>query len=301
MTGPMFQVGWASACSGVTSASSSRLRCRNGPPLAVTTSLLTSCGAPAAQALRDRRVLASRPGRSGPARPGPATSWPPMISDSLLASASTRPASSAASVAARPDRAGDRVQHDVAGPGGHLGDRVRARPGSSAAAGPARRLPERPAAAPGAAALPARWPRPRPRPRTPAPGWPAGPGCRRRPPARPAGTGPGCAGRCRPPGSRSTRSSRAGRCHAWGRPRQAGGSAPSRHCLPRARRPDRVLGTLLGRLTPARAPPPAPGRRASHRSPAAPGPRCAAFGDIWTASCRAIVPAGHGQAEVPRC
>ncbi len=54
MTGPMFQVGCASACSGVTPASSARLRCRNGPPLAVSTSRLTSAGVAAAQALRDR-------------------------------------------------------------------------------------------------------------------------------------------------------------------------------------------------------------------------------------------------------
>ena len=35
MTGPMRHVGWASACSGVTSASSAEERPRNGPPLAV--------------------------------------------------------------------------------------------------------------------------------------------------------------------------------------------------------------------------------------------------------------------------
>ena len=57
MTGPMAQVGWASACSGVTSASSSRDRPRNGPPLAVRTSRRTSSARAAAQALRDRGVL----------------------------------------------------------------------------------------------------------------------------------------------------------------------------------------------------------------------------------------------------
>ena len=42
MTGPMSQVGCASACSGVTSASSARVRPRNGPPLAVRISRRTS-------------------------------------------------------------------------------------------------------------------------------------------------------------------------------------------------------------------------------------------------------------------
>ena len=45
-TGPMCQVGWARACSGVTPVSSSRRRPRNGPPLAVTTSRRTSSARP---------------------------------------------------------------------------------------------------------------------------------------------------------------------------------------------------------------------------------------------------------------
>lgn len=45
-TGPMSQVGWASACSGVTPASSSLSRPRKGPPEAVTTSLRTSAREP---------------------------------------------------------------------------------------------------------------------------------------------------------------------------------------------------------------------------------------------------------------
>ena len=56
-TGPMSHVGWASACSGVTSASSARVRPRNGPPLAVSTSRRTSSGAARPQALGERRVL----------------------------------------------------------------------------------------------------------------------------------------------------------------------------------------------------------------------------------------------------
>ena len=47
ITGPMSHVGWAIACSGVTSASSARVRPRNGPPLAVSTSRRTSSAAPA--------------------------------------------------------------------------------------------------------------------------------------------------------------------------------------------------------------------------------------------------------------
>ncbi len=101
ITGPMFQVGCASACSGVTSASSSRLRCRNGPPLAVSTSRRTSSARPP----RRHWAIAECSESTGTIWPGaarPATSCPPMISDSLLASASTRPASMAASVAASP-------------------------------------------------------------------------------------------------------------------------------------------------------------------------------------------------------
>ena len=56
-TGPMSQVGCAIACSGVTSAASSRVRPRNGPPLAVMTSRRTSSARAAAQALGERGVL----------------------------------------------------------------------------------------------------------------------------------------------------------------------------------------------------------------------------------------------------
>ena len=56
-TGPMFQVGWASACSGRDLGQLSRRRPRNGPPLAVRISRRTSAAAPAAQALGQRRVL----------------------------------------------------------------------------------------------------------------------------------------------------------------------------------------------------------------------------------------------------
>ena len=100
-TGPMSHVGWARASAGVTCASSSRRRPRNGPPLAVSTSRRTSSRRP------PRRHCASAECSestgtiwSGCARA--ATSGPPATSDSLLASARVRPASSAASVGARP-------------------------------------------------------------------------------------------------------------------------------------------------------------------------------------------------------
>src|SRR5215467_7500229 len=101
MTGPMFQVGWASACSGVTCSSSARLRCRNGPPLAVSTSLATSPADPPRRHCAIAECSEST-GTIWPGRARPATSGPPAISDSLFASASTRPARSAARVAARP-------------------------------------------------------------------------------------------------------------------------------------------------------------------------------------------------------
>ena len=46
-TGPMFHVGWFSACCGVTDSICSRVQPRNGPPEAVTMSLETSACVPA--------------------------------------------------------------------------------------------------------------------------------------------------------------------------------------------------------------------------------------------------------------
>ena len=100
-SGPIFHVGCASACSGVTHASRSLGQPRNGPPLAVSTSRLTSEFAPA----RRHWAIVECSESTGTICPGLArlvTSGPPMISDSLLASARVRPASSAASVARRP-------------------------------------------------------------------------------------------------------------------------------------------------------------------------------------------------------
>ncbi len=100
-SGPIFQVGWARACSGVTSARASRLQPRKGPPLAVSTSRRTSDSRPA----RRHWAMVECSESTGTICPGLArlvTSDPPMISDSLLARASVRPASSAASVACSP-------------------------------------------------------------------------------------------------------------------------------------------------------------------------------------------------------
>jgi len=99
--GPIDQVGCCIAWSGVTWASSSRVRPRNGPPLAVSTSRRTSAGPP----LRRHWAIAECSESTGWIWSGPAsalTSGPPTISDSLLARASVLPASSAASVGARP-------------------------------------------------------------------------------------------------------------------------------------------------------------------------------------------------------
>ena len=100
-TGPMSHVGCVERLSGVTSASSSRLRPRNGPPLAVSTSRRTSSARP------PRRHCASAlcslsTGTIWPGFASPVTTGPPMISDSLLASARVLPASSAATVGRKP-------------------------------------------------------------------------------------------------------------------------------------------------------------------------------------------------------
>jgi hypothetical protein len=100
-TSPMSQVGWASASAGVTSASSARVRPRNGPPEAVSTSRRTSSGVPE----RSACAMAECSESTGTIWPGAAslvTRSPPTIRDSLLASASVVPRSSTASVGARP-------------------------------------------------------------------------------------------------------------------------------------------------------------------------------------------------------
>ena len=99
--GPMSQVGCASACAGVTSCSSSRVRPRNGPPLAVSTRRRTSSPRPARRHCASALCSLST-GTIWPGLARAVTTGPPMISDSLLASARVLPASSAASVGRSP-------------------------------------------------------------------------------------------------------------------------------------------------------------------------------------------------------
>ncbi|ARX86823.1 hypothetical protein SMD44_06300 [Streptomyces alboflavus] len=101
MTGPIAQVGCASASAGVTFARSAFVRPRKGPPDAVTTSLRTSARVPAASAWKSAACSEST-GMIWPGLASALTSGPPTISDSLLASASVWPASRAARVGARP-------------------------------------------------------------------------------------------------------------------------------------------------------------------------------------------------------
>ena len=100
-TRPMSQVGWASASAGVTSASDSRVRPRNGPPDAVSTSRRTSACSPDRSACAIAECSEST-GTIWPGRARAVTRSPPTMSDSLLASASVRPVSSAARVGPRP-------------------------------------------------------------------------------------------------------------------------------------------------------------------------------------------------------
>src|SRR5829696_8309794 len=119
--GPIDQVGWARASSIVTSASSARVRPRNGPPLAVRTMRATRSESPPALAARhwctapcseSTGTMWPAPGRSSAAR----TTGPPAISDSLLASARRRPAAMAASVTRRPAKPTTPLTHTSATP-----------------------------------------------------------------------------------------------------------------------------------------------------------------------------------------
>ena len=230
MTGPMFQVGWASACSGVTSVSSSRRRPRNGPPLAVRISRRTSAAAARAQALGQRRVLGVD--RHDLVRPLQGRPDQRAAGDQrLLVGQRERAAGAQRGQRGRePERPDDAVEHDVARPLGQLGHRLR--PGEDlrdleltrGVAAPRRLGVEGQLQVLGG----------------------GGPGhadhvdaqlqrllgeqarrCRRRRRARRPGTGPGCGARCRPPGCRSTRSTRAARSRARSR-RPLSPSRPSR-------------------------------------------------------------------------
>ena len=111
-TRPMSQVGWARACAGVTSYSSSLLRPRNGPPEAVTTSRRTSAARPPRRHCASAECSEST-GTIWPGRAAAFTTGPPTISDSLLASASVDPARERGQRGQQADRAGDAVEHHV--------------------------------------------------------------------------------------------------------------------------------------------------------------------------------------------
>ena len=95
-TGPMFHVGWFSACCGVTDSICSRVQPRNGPPEAVTMSLETSACVPARRLCQMAEcsestglIWCSRVCASN-------RRWPPATTDSLLARASWESACNAA-------------------------------------------------------------------------------------------------------------------------------------------------------------------------------------------------------------
>src|SRR3954452_7611491 len=98
--GPIDHVGCASASSGVTSASSSRVRPRNGPPLAVSTTL---SGSPSCAHWKSAECsLSTGSSRPPPRRRAATASSPAATRLSLFASASVTPRSSAHIVAGSP-------------------------------------------------------------------------------------------------------------------------------------------------------------------------------------------------------
>src|SRR5436190_15549995 len=101
--GPMLQVGCASASSGVTSESSSRVRPRNGPPEAVRTSECTcSVSRPSRHWNAAECSLSTGMSLPAPRRCASSASSPAATKLSLFASARSTPCSSAQSVAGRP-------------------------------------------------------------------------------------------------------------------------------------------------------------------------------------------------------
>ena len=101
--GPMLQVGCASASSGVTSSSSSRVRPRNGPPDAVRTSECDLSGArPSRHWNAAECSLSTGSSRPPPRSRAASASSPAATRLSLFASARSTPRSSAQSVRGRP-------------------------------------------------------------------------------------------------------------------------------------------------------------------------------------------------------
>ena len=241
-TGPMSQVGCLSASSGVTSASSSRRRPRNAPAAGGQHQPPHLGPRPAAQALRQRRVLGvDRDDLPRPRHRG--LDQRAAGDERLLVGQREGTAGSAARPASAPARATPTTPLSTTSQGhcGQLGHRVRPghdlRDAEVAGGVPALlrlgvegELQVLHDATPGP-------PRPPRRPAR-APARRAARRCRRRRRARPPGTGPGCGARCRWPGCRSTRSSRAARSRGGCSPahsdRPAHGVAGAPGAAPRA-------------------------------------------------------------------
>ena len=180
ITRPIAKLGCASACSGVTSASSSAVRPRNGPPDAVRTRRRTSSAEPA----RRHWAMAQCSESTGHdlARPRALLHQRAADDERLLVGEGQRGAGvEGGQGGAEADGAGDAVEHDVARPS----RRPRWTPPPPARSTPAR---------------------------TPRPGPSNSSGLDRRRSGRPRGTGRGGRGRGRAPGCRWTRSSRGSRC-----------------------------------------------------------------------------------------
>ncbi len=175
--GPIFHVGWARASSTVTCGQLGRaVRPRNGPPLAVSTIRATprSPLRVGPQALVHGAVLAVDRDQlgAGRVRDSGCTTGPAAISDSLLASASRRPARSVASVTGRPAKPTTPLTTTSASPATTRAHRrppwrrAARRPASSSRAGVRRRRPpsaaaRRPARRAGRPRTPRRARRPR--------------------------------------------------------------------------------------------------------------------------------------------
>ena len=121
-TGPMSQVGWASACSGVTSASSARSargtarRWRSAPAARTSSRRPPRRHWASALCSESTGTIWSRYG---------VTSGPPATRRLLVGQRQRAAGLQRGQRRGQPDRAGHAVEHDVARPGGELGRRVR--------------------------------------------------------------------------------------------------------------------------------------------------------------------------------
>ena len=123
MTGPIAQVGCAMACSGVTSASSARVRPRNGPPLAVSTSRRTSSARPPTRHWASAECSES----TGTIWPGRGRGRDQRAADDqrlLVGQGQAVPGAQGGEGGFEPDGAGHPVEDDIAGPAGELGGRL---------------------------------------------------------------------------------------------------------------------------------------------------------------------------------